>query len=761
MDGRESRVHELTREIAGHAQRKQLAGALAAFDRLLAEGHEPNVFAHCALVNAHASCADMPGALRACLHMVEARVPPNAVVLTTLLKGYVNAGETERAYGLLLEMAGGGDGDGDGSAAAAPPRHAAAGAGAGSIWAGCARVRPDTRAINTLLRGCMRTGHVDLATSLAERMVSVWHLEPDLTTFKLLAKCHAMANDARSLEALAERLLAPAEAEPADAAAPAAQLGPAGPVCMFWREGRNSCPRGSQCRFRHPAHILQLGGGAGTRATRRGGGADGGPEADELDAVPVGRSAFFCELRLLQGHAHALNGDWASALAALALAEGCLHEATEEARAKEPHADEAAAGADGHWYAQLALQEFKRELHRVGVHARSGLAREGGGGAGGARSRREGGGAFDADPRAVLARTFLFDAVSTAASPQPPSARLGDAVAQRCFALLRRGLGLDAACLAHARGSQAGRKAGRRAQREALEAFAARYATRFGAHTGALRLRAVFEPSAPPDAQPSAPPAAGADGRADGRQRGSRDRAPAPLLPLHVEMGSGNGDWVVAQASATRGAALWLASELRFDRVWQAVSRAHTARADNLAVCGGDSLHVLRALLPAGSVAHLFVNFPEPPHHSGDAHAESAAELLSASFFAAAHVALGQSGRLTILSDSHAYARTLARTLGGLRDAAGARRFVPTHELVRAAAAAAAAGSAAAAAAAAAVVEWDSGGAREDVGGVAVHHGVPGKAQGHHVRAASYFDRFWEHGHHEERFFIDVTRSAP
>ena len=233
MDG--TRSHELIRAISAHAQRKQLASAVAAFEQLLTEGHAPSIFAFCSLINAHCACADMPGALCACERMLAAGVQPNAVVLTTLIKGYVNAGETERAHALLDEMT---------RERAAP---SAVDGARRSIWAACERVRPDTRAVNALLRGCARTGHAALAAALFERMTSEWHLEPDVTTYKLVAKLLAMALDTRSLRGIV-RSLAPggpeAEAEAEGGGAEedddsgAAALG--GPVCMFWREGANS-----------------------------------------------------------------------------------------------------------------------------------------------------------------------------------------------------------------------------------------------------------------------------------------------------------------------------------------------------------------------------------------------------------------------------------------------------------------------------------------------------------------------------------------
>ncbi|CAE7386954.1 Lmf1 [Symbiodinium sp. CCMP2456] len=50
-----------------------------------------------------------------------------------------------------------------------------------------------------------------------------------------------------------------------------------------------------------------------------------------------------------------------------------------------------------------------------------------------------------------------------------------------------------------------------------------------------------------------------------------------PSLPLKMEICSGNGDWVVAQAKAEQGLANWMALELRHDRVHQIFSRLWAA----------------------------------------------------------------------------------------------------------------------------------------------------------------------------------------
>ena len=86
--------------------------------------------------------------------------------------------------------------------------------------------------------------------------------------------------------------------------------------------------------------------------------------------------------------------------------------------------------------------------------------------------------------------------------------------------------------------------------------------------------------------------------------------------PVKLEICAGNGDWAVAQALADPGSD-WVALELRHDRVYSIFSRAVCEGAPNLCAMGGDAASVLRKRVRPESVSHVFVNFPEPPHHSG------------------------------------------------------------------------------------------------------------------------------------------------
>ena len=136
--------------------------------------------------------------------------------------------------------------------------------------------------------------------------------------------------------------------------------------------------------------------------------------------------------------------------------------------------------------------------------------------------------------------------------------------------------------------------------------------------------------------------------------------------PLKLELCSGHGDWVVAQAKAESDSAHWAALELRHDRVHSIFSRAVFEGIENLCILSGNASKVLNQHFFRKSVAHIFVNFPEPPHFSGIIAAEDKNHLLQSSFFHEMHRVLENDGRLTIFSDNGPYCRTLCETLSQL-----------------------------------------------------------------------------------------------
>ena len=184
-------------------------------------------------------------------------------------------------------------------------------------------------------------------------------------------------------------------------------------------------------------------------------------------------------------------------------------------------------------------------------------------------------------------------------------------------------------------------------------------------------------------------------------------------------------------------------------------------------------------------------SFPEPPHNSGRPDAEARFELLTGGFFRDVHRVLEPRGGLTILSDSRQYLQSLARTLGRLADARGDPLFSSVRIEVevndsdarkrKRPAATSAAGAEAAPspplskkarklrerkarerafkAANPARFQKLPLADGEDVGPVRLYYGHPDARAGHVVRSSSYFDRFWGHGGHTDRYYLALTRA--
>ena len=203
-------------------------------------------------------------------------------------------------------------------------------------------------------------------------------------------------------------------------------------------------------------------------------------------------------------------------------------------------------------------------------------------------------------------------------------------------------------------------------------------------------------------------------------------------LPVKLEICSGFGEWVVAQAKAEAGVAHWGAWELRYDRLHSIFSRMLFEQVNNMCVLGGDASQLSRYIMPS-SVDHIFVNFPEPPQTNMLQGAESKLHLLTKEFFEDMHKVLRQGGRVTILHDEHKYCSLLARTISSLNEGQadmfesvlGLRGKGKTKEDF------------------------------EDVEGIRLYHGVPGKKSGHVVSSSSYFDQLWET---KQRYFLVLAK---
>jgi tRNA G46 methylase TrmB len=260
-------------------------------------------------------------------------------------------------------------------------------------------------------------------------------------------------------------------------------------------------------------------------------------------------------------------------------------------------------------------------------------------------------------------------------------------------------------------------------------------------------------------------------------------------LPLKLEICSGNGEWVAAQAAADRGAyvtaapqsevkALWLALELRCDRVHNtlcqhAFSSNDLAKAqltgdlsapnrNNLAIIGGDASKILPSRLPPGRLSAIFVNHPQPPEQRANEKDKKkgggggGAHLLTVEFFAQMHRTLSAEGTITIVTDNQFYVKLLADSLVEMAQKASKQNGDGVAFVSRA-------------------LEGDATrnlqeslpvvppkapetGKKASVStgpSIDIWRGEPGQEAGHIAPAASsYFDRMWDLGQKKRRYFL-------
>jgi len=130
--------------------------------------------------------------------------------------------------------------------------------------------------------------------------------------------------------------------------------------------------------------------------------------------------------------------------------------------------------------------------------------------------------------------------------------------------------------------------------------------------------------------------------------------------PLHVEIGSGNGDFLAGMAALHPGWN-WLGMEIRFKRVVLTARKVRAAALTNARIARYDAFfieHVLRA----GSVAGLYVNHPDP--WPRDRHAKH--RLLARPFGELACRLLQPGAPLRIKTDSGAYVEEFLAAVEGL-----------------------------------------------------------------------------------------------
>ena len=253
-------------------------------------------------------------------------------------------------------------------------------------------------------------------------------------------------------------------------------------------------------------------------------------------------------------------------------------------------------------------------------------------------------------------------------------------------------------------------------------------------------------------------------------------------LPCKLEVCSGTGEWVMEQARADAGRANWVAVEVRYDRVYQTLLRSLMANTtakppvkgidtkaddaeaaddqgekepampvatpsvptsssrslglDNLLIMGGDAMQVIPRHLPPGSVSCVCVNYPEPPQQTGSFSLDFKSQgkhLLTDDFFEQAARVLVDGGYCTVVTDNKWYAQLLLRQLSK------ASNLVAGKSLVS-------------------IAVCDGAEVVERASGTVLFKGSPDAAHGYGAEASSYFDRLWKRNKQLDRFFIVLEK---
>jgi tRNA (guanine-N7-)-methyltransferase len=128
--------------------------------------------------------------------------------------------------------------------------------------------------------------------------------------------------------------------------------------------------------------------------------------------------------------------------------------------------------------------------------------------------------------------------------------------------------------------------------------------------------------------------------------------------PVHVEMCSGNGDWIIARA-LKEPQTLFVAIEKRFDRCRKIWSKRQNHNVDNLFIICGEAQTTTRHYLAAGSVDALWINFPDP--WPKNRHAKF--RLITPTFVKEVARIVKEGGRFSVATDDAAYAYQIIRAL--------------------------------------------------------------------------------------------------
>lgn len=82
-------------------------------------------------------------------------------------------------------------------------------------------------------------------------------------------------------------------------------------------------------------------------------------------------------------------------------------------------------------------------------------------------------------------------------------------------------------------------------------------------------------------------------------------------LPVCLEIGSGNGEWI-CQKALSEPHKIWIALEMKFDRVRKIWSKMKNHQIENLWIVCAEAVDFLSHYVPKHSIDHIAINFPDP-----------------------------------------------------------------------------------------------------------------------------------------------------
>ncbi|KAL7506044.1 hypothetical protein ACHAXN_003416 [Cyclotella atomus] len=156
--------------------------------------------------------------------------------------------------------------------------------------------------------------------------------------------------------------------------------------------------------------------------------------------------------------------------------------------------------------------------------------------------------------------------------------------------------------------------------------------------------------------------------------------ADSSSTPLHIELGSGSGDWAVIQAESNPSEN-YVTVELRSDRVAQTFAKMvlhnpenfspnKSSVLNNLCCVGSECGSFLSERIQPKTVRTIFVNHPEPPTQTSTCDDNEQAHMLNSKTILAAAKCLEPNGygRIVIVTDNLIYAKLVGHTAAKILD---------------------------------------------------------------------------------------------